>query len=51
MQVVHVSRTELHDYVQSLRSEPFEVFSINIDPEDSACYMVTLRDRKDIETR
>jgi hypothetical protein len=51
MQVVHVPRAELHDYVQSLRSTPLEVYSIHIDPEDSACYMVELRERRDIETR
>jgi hypothetical protein len=51
MQVVHIPRTELHDYIQSLRSEPFDVYWVQIDPEDSACYMVALVERRDIETR
>lgn len=51
MHTVHVPRVELHDYIQSLRSQHVEVYSIHVDPEDSACYMVELRDSDDIETR
>ena len=51
MLTVHVPRQELHDYMKSLRSQPVEVYSIHIDPEDSACYMVELRNIDDIETR
>ena len=51
MRTIHVPRTEWDDYVQSLRSVPVDIVSINVDPEDSACFMVVVKDSDDLELR